>query len=127
MELFRSYKKEYADGEQLRDFLYVKDAVAMVEFLFNTPRAAGLFNIGSGKAESWNKLVNAAFAALNKPCNIKYIDMPETLRDRYQYYTCAKIDKLRALGYDREIMTLEAAVEDYLVNYLEKGRYLGDE
>ena len=127
MELFRSYKKEYADGEQLRDFLYVKDAVAMVEFLFNNPKAAGLYNVGSGKAESWNKLVNAAFTALDKPCNIKYIDMPESLRDRYQYYTCAEIGKLRALGYDREIMTLEDAVKDYLVNYLEKGSYLGDE
>ena len=127
MELFRSYKKEYADGEQLRDFLYVKDAVAMVEFLFNNPKAAGLYNVGSGKAESWNKLVNAAFTALDKPCNIKYIDMPESLRDRYQYYTCAEIGKLRALGYDRGIMTLEDAVKDYLVNYLEKGLYLGDE
>lgn len=127
MELFRSYKKEYADGEQLRDFLYVKDAVAMVEFLFNDSKAAGLYNVGSGKAESWNKLVNAAFAALNKPCNIKYIDMPESLRDRYQYYTCAEITKLRELGYDKEIMTLEDAVKDYLVNYLEKGSYLGDE
>ncbi|MBQ9088418.1 MAG: ADP-glyceromanno-heptose 6-epimerase [Lentisphaeria bacterium] len=127
MELFRSYKPEYADGEQLRDFLYVKDAVAMVEFLFNNSRAAGLYNIGSGKAESWNKLVNAAFAALGKAPVIKYIDMPESLRDRYQYYTCAEIGKLRALGYDREITSLEDAVKDYLVNYLETGRYLGDE
>lgn len=99
----------------------------MVEYLFNSTKAAGLYNVGSGKAESWNKLVGAAFAALNKPCNIKYIDMPESLRDRYQYYTCAKIDKLRALGYDRETMSLEEAVKDYLVNYLETGRYLGDE
>ena len=127
MELFRSYKPEYADGEQLRDFLYVKDAVAMVEFLFNNSRAAGLYNIGSGKAESWNKLVNAAFAALGKAPVIKYIDMPESLRDRYQYYTCAEIGKIRALGYDREITSLEDAVKDYLVNYLETGRYLGDE
>ena len=127
MELFRSYKKEYADGEQLRDFLYVKDAVAMVEYLFNNSRAAGLYNIGSGKAESWNSLVKAAFKALNRPCNIEYIEMPEHLRDRYQYYTCAKIDKLRALGYDRESMSLEEAVADYLVNYLESSRYLGDE
>ena len=127
MELFRSYKPEYADGEQLRDFLYVKDAVAMVEFLFNNSRATGLYNIGSGKAESWNKLVNAAFAALGKAPVIKYIDMPESLRDRYQYYTCAEIGKIRALGYDREITSLEDAVKDYLVNYLETGRYLGDE
>lgn len=127
MGLFRSYKPEYADGEQLRDFLYVKDAVQMVEFLFNTSRAAGLYNIGSGVAESWNKLVKSAFAALKKPVNIEYIDMPESLRDRYQYYTCAKIDKLRKLGYDKPVMTMEDAVADYLCNYLETGLYLGDE
>ena len=127
MELFRSYKPEYADGEQLRDFLYVKDAVKMVEFLFNNPKASGLFNIGSGVAESWNHLVTAAFNALKKPVNIEYIDMPESLRDRYQYYTCAKISKLRALGYNEKIMSLDEAVADYLVNYLETGSYLGDE
>ena len=127
MELFRSYKPEYADGEQLRDFLYVKDAVKMVEFLFNNPKASGLFNIGSGVAESWNHLVTAAFNALKKPVNIEYIDMPESLRDRYQYYTCAKISKLRALGYNEKIMSLDEAVADYLVNYLETGSDLGDE
>ncbi|MBR7121249.1 MAG: ADP-glyceromanno-heptose 6-epimerase [Lentisphaeria bacterium] len=127
MQLFRSYKPEYADGEQLRDFLYVKDAVRMVEFLFNNSKAAGLYNIGSGLAESWNHLVKAAFAALNKPVNIEYIDMPESLRDRYQYYTCAKIDKLRNLGYTGESMSLDDAVADYLCNYLETGSYLGDE
>ena len=127
MQLFRSYKPEYADGEQLRDFLYVKDAVKMVEFLFNTPAAAGLYNIGSGLAESWNHLVKAAFAAMDKPVNIEYIDMPESLRDRYQYYTCAKIDKLRAAGFTEKVMTLDEAVADYICNYLECGKYLGDE
>jgi ADP-L-glycero-D-manno-heptose 6-epimerase len=127
MQLFRSYKPEYADGEQLRDFLYVKDAVKMVEYLFNNSKAAGLYNIGSGLAESWNHLVKAAFAALDKPVNIEYIDMPESLRDRYQYYTCAKIDKLRKLGYTGVSMTLDDAVADYLCNYLETGLYLGDE
>ncbi|MBR7156083.1 MAG: ADP-glyceromanno-heptose 6-epimerase [Lentisphaeria bacterium] len=127
MELFRSYKPEYRDGEQLRDFLYVKDAVAMVEFLFNHSSAAGLYNIGSGVPDSWNHLVRAAFAALQLPEKIEYIDMPEHLRDRYQYYTCAKIDKLRALGYDREVTSLDEAVKDYLVNYLETERFMGDE
>jgi ADP-L-glycero-D-manno-heptose 6-epimerase len=127
MQLFRSYKPEYADGEQLRDFLYVKDAVKMVEFIFNKPDAAGLYNIGSGKAESWNHLVKAAFAALKKPVNIEYIDMPESLRDRYQYYTCASIEKLRKLGYSDPVMTLDEAVADYICNYLETGLYLGDE
>ena len=127
MKLFKSYRKEYADGEQLRDFLYVKDAVDMVMFLFNTPRAAGLFNIGSGKAESWNKLARAAFAALDAPERIEYIDMPETLRDRYQYYTCASTAKLRRFGYDREVTSLEESVADYIRNYLVPDKHLGDE
>lgn len=127
MKLFKSYRPEYADGEQLRDFLYVKDAVEMVLFLFGTPRANGLFNIGSGRPESWNKLVRAAFAALDKPENIEYIEMPEHLRDRYQYYTCALTDKLRSFGYSKPTATLEASVRDYLCNYLVPGKYLGDE
>ncbi len=127
MKLFRSYKKEYADGEQLRDFLYVKDAVKMVKFLFDTPSAAGLFNIGSGVPESWNKLVSAAFAAMKKQVCIEYIDMPESLRDRYQYYTCAKIDKLRSFGYKEPVTSLEDAVADYITNYLAVQKHLGDE
>ena len=126
MKLFKSYRPEYADGEQLRDFLYVKDAVKMIWFLFNS-EAAGLFNIGSGKAESWNKLAGAAFAALGKPVDIEYIDMPEHLRDRYQYYTCAEMEKLRNLGYSEEPASLEDAVADYIKNYLIPGKYLGDE
>ena len=126
MQLFKSYRPEYADGEQLRDFLYVKDAVKMIWFLFNS-QAAGIFNIGSGKAESWNKLAGAAFAALNKPVDIEYIEMPEHLRDRYQYYTCAEMEKLRNLGYTEKTMSLEDAVHDYIVNYLIPGKYLGDE
>ena len=127
MNLFKSYRAEYADGEQLRDFLYVKDAVKMMYFLFTTPEAHGLYNIGSGKAESWNKLASAAFAAMGKPVKINYIEMPEHLRDRYQYYTCAEMEKLRALGYKEETMSLEDAVYDYIVNYLIPGKYLGDE
>ena len=126
MQLFKSYRPEYADGEQLRDFLYVKDAVKMIWFLFNS-QAAGIFNIGSGKAESWNKLAGAAFAALNKLVDIEYIEMPEHLRDRYQYYTCAEMEKLRNLGYTEKTMSLEEAVHDYIVNYLIPGKYLGDE
>ena len=126
MKLFKSYRPEYADGEQLRDFLYVKDAVKMIWFLFNR-QAAGLFNIGSGKAESWNKLAGAAFRALEKPVDIEYIEMPEHLRDRYQYYTCAEMTKLRDLGYTEETTSLEDAVYDYIRNYLVPGKYLGDE
>ena len=127
MRLFRSYKKEYADGESVRDFLYVKDAVDMVWFLFNHPQGTGIYNIGSGKAETWNSLARAAFDAMNKPYCIEYIEMPEHLRDRYQYYTCAEMGKLRALGYDKEPMSLADAVKDYICNYMIPGKYLGDE
>lgn len=126
MELFRSYKSEYADGEQKRDFLYVKDAVEMIWFLF-CKDAAGIFNIGSGKAETWNSLALAAFAALGKTPDIRYIDMPESLRSRYQYYTCTEMEKLHRLGFDRPIMSLDSAVADYLQNYLASGRHLGEE
>ena len=127
MRLFRSYRREYADGEQLRDFLYVKDAVDMVMFLFNTPQAAGLFNIGSGTPETWNRLARAAFAAMEKPEHIEYIEMPVTLRDRYQYYTCAATDKLRRFGYNKTPAALEEGVKDYIRNYLLSARHLGDE
>lgn len=126
MRLFRSYKPEYADGEQKRDFLYVKDAVDMLMFLFDK-HATGLYNIGSGKAETWNSMVKAAFKALNKPENIEYIDMPESLRPKYQYYTCADMSKLRKLGWAKEPLSLEDAIYDYYVNYQIPGRLLGDE
>ncbi len=127
LKLFRSYRAEYADGEQMRDFLYVKDAVDMVLFLFDDPSRAGLFNIGSGRAETWNSLARAAFAALGKPVDIEYIDMPESLRDRYQYYTRAETGKLAALGWEREATSLDLAVADCLSCYLAPGKYLGDE
>ena len=126
MRLFRSYKPEYADGEQKRDFLYVKDAVEMLMFLFDK-KATGLYNIGSGKAETWNSMVKAAFKALNKPENIEYIDMPESLRPKYQYYTCADMSKLHKLGWNKEPMSLEEAIYDYYVNYQIPGKLLGDE
>lgn len=126
MRLFRSYRPEYADGEQKRDFLYVKDAVDMLMFLFDK-HATGLYNIGSGKAETWNSMVKAAFKALNKPESIEYIDMPESLRPKYQYYTCADMSKLRKLGWAKEPLSLEDAIYDYYVNYQIPGRLLGDE
>ncbi len=127
MRLFRSYRSEYADGEQMRDFLYVKDAARMVLDLFNHPRAAGIYNIGSGRAETWNALARAAFAALGKAPQIEYIEMPESLRDRYQYYTKAEMDKFNALGGDKSATPLADAVADYIGNYLVPGKHLGDE
>lgn len=126
MRLFRSYKPEYKDGEQMRDFLYIKDAVEMVLFLFESG-ACGLFNIGSGRAETWNALASAGFKALNLPVNIEYVDMPESLKAKYQYYTCTDMDKLRALGWIKEATSLEDAVYDYYVNYQIPNKLLGDE
>ncbi|MDD5600011.1 MAG: ADP-glyceromanno-heptose 6-epimerase, partial [Victivallaceae bacterium] len=117
MALFKSYRKEYADGEQMRDFIYIKDVVDMVLFMLDRQDACGIYNIGSGRAETWNALAAAAFEAMDKPVNIEYIDMPENLRDRYQYYTKAEIGKLRALGYDKEVTSLKDAIADYIRNY----------
>ncbi|MFZ2148832.1 MAG: ADP-glyceromanno-heptose 6-epimerase [Sedimentisphaerales bacterium] len=124
VRLFKSYKPEYADGEQLRDFIYVKEAVDMTLFFYDNPKLSGLFNIGSGKARTWNGLVKAVFAAMGKEPNIEYIEMPESIRNQYQYYTCADITNLRKAGCDKETTSLEEAIKDYVQNYLQKDRYL---
>jgi ADP-L-glycero-D-manno-heptose 6-epimerase len=126
IRLFRSYRADMASGEQTRDFLYVKDAVAMVAHLARTPGANGLYNLGAGIARTWNDLALAIFAALGRPPNIEYIDMPEALRDKYQYRTEATIDRLRESGYDVPIASLEDAVADYVRNYLVPNTLLGD-
>jgi ADP-L-glycero-D-manno-heptose 6-epimerase len=124
IRLFKSYRREYQDGEQQRDFLYVKDAVAMTLYLADHPTAAGLFNIGSGEAHTWKQLALSVFRALGKEPKIEFIDMPEDLRSRYQYYTKADIGKLRATGYDRPMIPLDLAVRDYVSNYLVPDRVL---
>jgi len=124
--LFKSYRSEYADGEQMRDFVYVKDVVNMTLYFIDHPDANGLYNIGSSGANSWNSLATAIFAALDKETNIEYIEMPDSLRDKYQYYTCSDISKLQATGYTGEQLSLQEAVRDYVVNYLVPNRYLGD-
>ena len=118
IRLFKSYRKDFRDGEQKRDFLYVKDAVAMTLHLAATPRANGLFNIGSGEARMWLDLANSVFAALGKKPKIESIEMPEAIRDKYQYFTQADISKLRAAGFKEKITSLETAVADYVQNYL---------
>ena len=127
IQLFKSHRPDYKDGEQMRDFLYVKDAVNMTIHLAQTPLAGGLYNLGSGLAHSWVQLAEAIFSALGKPPVIDFIDMPETLREKYQYYTCANIDKLRATGYSAAITPLRDCVKDYVQNYLMHDRRLGDE
>jgi ADP-L-glycero-D-manno-heptose 6-epimerase len=126
VRLYKSCRPDYKDGEQKRDFLYVKDAVEMTLYLAAAPAAHGLFNIGSGQAHSWNELARAVFAALGQPPRIEYIEMPEAIREHYQYFTQAKIGKLRAAGYDDPITPLDAAVRDYVVNYLLPEKSLGD-
>ncbi|HXF10224.1 MAG TPA: ADP-glyceromanno-heptose 6-epimerase [Desulfuromonadaceae bacterium] len=116
--LFKSYRNDYRDGEQKRDFLYVKDAVAMTLHLAATPKAGGLYNIGSGAARTWIDLANAVFAALKRKPQIKFIEMPEAIRDKYQYFTQANIARLRSTGYKAKVTSLEDAVADYVRNYL---------
>jgi ADP-L-glycero-D-manno-heptose 6-epimerase len=126
IRLFKSYRPEYRDGEQCRDFLYVKDAAAMTLHLAANRDANGIFNIGSGVARTWNDLARALFAALGRDPRIEYIDMPEAIREKYQYFTQADIRKLRASGYAAPITSLEDAVRDYVVNYLVPGRTIGE-
>jgi len=126
MKLFKSYREEYRDGEQLRDFLYVKDAVDMTLFFLEKRNANGLFNIGSGMTSSWNKLGTAIFRSMGKLPNIEYIEMPDAIRQKYQYYTCAEISKVRSAGFAKPITSLEEAVSDYVQNYLTSGKRLGE-
>lgn len=118
--LFKSHKPEYGDGEQLRDFVYVRDAVDVILYFMDTPDANGLFNCGTGRARTWKALAEATFAAMDLKPNIEFIDMPEHLRGKYQYYTQASVDKLLEAGYDRSFTSLEDGVRDYVVNYLVK-------
>lgn len=126
LRLFKSYRPEYADGEQLRDFIYVKDAAAMTVHFLDNNQANGIFNVGGGTTVSWNRLARAVFSAMNLPVHIEYIDMPESIRNTYQYLTCADTSKIRAAGYTDPVATVEDAVADYVRNYLVIGRRLGD-
>lgn len=126
LRLFKSYRPEYGDGEQLRDFIYVKDAAAMTVHFLSNRGAGGIFNAGGGETVSWNRLARAVFAAMDKPVNIEYIDMPESIRATYQYITCAETTKIKAVGYARTVTNVEEAVSDYIRNYLVHGKRLGD-
>jgi ADP-L-glycero-D-manno-heptose 6-epimerase len=127
VKLFESYRPGIRDGEQTRDFLYVKDAVAIALHLGRSPQARGLYNVGSGVARTWNDLASAIFTALERPKNITYIPMPDALRGKYQYRTEATIDKLRASGYSAPFTTLEEGVWEYICRYLVPGVTLGTE
>jgi len=121
--LFKSYRPDYTDGGQKRDFIYIKDAVEVMYHLFRNPQKTGIFNLGTSCARSWNDLAYAIFAAVDKKPVIKYIDMPEGLREKYQYFTQADMAKLKGTGYDLKFRSLEESVRDY-AGYLKEDAYL---
>ncbi len=120
VRLFKSYREDYADGEQLRDFLYVKDAVDVTIFFMDHTDKNGIFNVGSGRARTWNDLALAVFSAMQRKPSIEYIDMPPGLSAKYQYRTEADISRLRKAGYSREFISLEEGINDYITNYLSR-------
>ncbi|GAB3563372.1 ADP-glyceromanno-heptose 6-epimerase [Spirosoma luteolum] len=124
MNLFRSHNPDFADGEQMRDFVYVKDVVEVCSYLMHHRRNSGIYNLGSGKARTFLDLVNNTFKALDLEPNIGFIDTPADIRDKYQYFTQANMAKLRSIGYDRPFCTLEEGIADYVGNYLKDGKYL---
>jgi ADP-L-glycero-D-manno-heptose 6-epimerase len=123
MKLFRSHNPDYPDGGQLRDFVYVLDVVEVCMFLLQHRKNSGLYNLGSGQARTFLDLAKNTFAAMNRQENISFIDTPADIRDKYQYFTEAKMDKLQSIGYDKPFHSLEEGVKDYVQNYLEKGAY----
>jgi len=124
--LFKSYKKEYKDGGQERDFLYIKDAVNMTLFFLDNPKIGGIFNIGTGQPRNWNDLAKNIFKAMGREPQIEYISMPENILHQYQYHTCADMQKIRDAGYTQSIMSLEDGIKDYVKNYLVSNKRLGN-
>jgi ADP-L-glycero-D-manno-heptose 6-epimerase len=124
VKLFSSHNPNYTDGGQLRDFIYVKDVVNVIWFLFSTKIKSGIYNLGSGKARTFLDLANATFKALNIEPNIEFIETPIDIRDKYQYFTEANMNKLISAGYSKKFTSLEDGVNDYVTNYLLKGIYM---
>lgn len=125
VRLFKSLNPEYKDGQQKRDFVYIKDAVEMTLFFIDKLDINGLFNLGTRKARTWNDLVTALFKAMNKPVNIEYIDLPKQLENTYQYFTEASMARIKKAGYNIPITSLEDGVTDYVQKYLLGKLYLG--
>ena len=123
VKLFRSHRPDFEDGQQLRDFIYVEDVASVCYWLLQHPIASGLYNLGTGKARSFEALVKATFAGMGKEPVIEYIDMPEDIRDKYQYFTEADMNKLTDAGYKEPFYSLEEGVGDYVKNYLLKRSY----
>jgi len=123
MRLFRSHHPDVKDGEQTRDFVYVKDAARVVQYLMEKRTANGIYNVGVGIGRTFKELVENTFEALEMPVNIEFIDTPEDIRDKYQYYTCADITRLRRIGFTQAMTSLEEGVSDYVKNYLSTSSY----
>jgi ADP-L-glycero-D-manno-heptose 6-epimerase len=123
VRLFRSHNPVYKDGGQLRDFIYVKDVIDVMWFLMNHPQDSGIYNLGTGQARTFLDLAHAVFSALDIPPSIKFIDTPPDIRDKYQYFTEAKMEKLRSIGYSNSFYALEDAVEEYVQGYLKDRLY----
>lgn len=123
MKLFRSHRSDYKNGEQLRDFIYVKDVVDVLYFLMEKKISSGIYNLGTGKARTFNDLAKSTFKAMGVRENIEYIDTPEDIRDKYQYFTEADMNKLKNNGYQNPFHSLEEGIHDYVKNYLMRGNY----
>jgi ADP-L-glycero-D-manno-heptose 6-epimerase len=123
VRLFKSHRPDYNDGEQMRDFIYVKDLCEVCLFLMKTRKNSGLYNLGTGQARSWNDLAGAIFKALQLPTHIQYVPIPEDIRDTYQYFTEANMQKLRAIGYSNDFTSIEEGVKDYVIHYLEQEKF----
>jgi len=124
MKLFRSHNPEFKDGEQMRDFVYVKDVVDVCYFLMHHRKDSAIYNLGSGQARTFLDLVKATFKAMGKAEDISFIDTPADIRDKYQYFTEANMAKLKSIGFDQKFTSLEDGVEDYVKNYLISNSYL---
>jgi ADP-L-glycero-D-manno-heptose 6-epimerase len=120
LNLFRSHKDGYENGEQLRDFIYVKDVIEVCFWLMLNKPVSAIYNLGTGEARSFHDLVRSTFAGLDLQPDIEYIDIPEDIRDRYQYFTEADMAKLKTAGYTKDFYTLEKGVDGYVRNYLDK-------
>ncbi len=123
VKLFKSHRPDFKDGQQLRDFVYVKDVLNVCYWLMENKPAPGIYNLGTGKARSFEDLVKATYAGLDMPANIRFVDMPEDIRDKYQYFTEANMQKLQAAGYNQPFYSLEEGISDYVRNYLATERY----
>jgi ADP-L-glycero-D-manno-heptose 6-epimerase len=123
MKLFRSHRPEFKDGEQKRDFIYVKDVTDVLYFMFTKRPESGLYNLGTGKARTFLDLTNATFRAMNLEPAIEFMDTPADIRDKYQYFTEARMDKLRRAGYGKPFHPLEQGVEEYVKHYLSEQGY----